>query len=35
MGVVEQRLLDGLVAVTGLRDHLEVGLGVEDDAQTA
>ena len=35
MRVVAERLLDGLVAVAGLGDDLEVGLGVEDDAQPA
>ena len=35
MHVVLERLLDGLVAVAGFGDDLQVGLGVEDDAQAA
>ena len=35
MHVGRKRLLDGLVAVAGFGDHFEIGLGVQNDPQTA
>ena len=35
MHVGRKRLLDGLVAVAGFGGHFEIGLGVQNDPQTA